>query len=264
MLLSDLHHRIDWFEWIADQAADFDIVAIGGDLLNGFDGLLPQMEFVRNWADQMMVGCACLALASGNHDGNHIGSSVRQLISETSLDALSRRRLEAFAKTDRWMDVLARPGRIVVDGVTDILTTENGEQLIVTCIPWDVSGEKELWEVGAQVRDQTNAPWLVLHHEAPGGTLVGGTMGNFPLFYHILEFHPAFVLSGHFHDQPYRKDGSFADHLEGTWCFNPGHPLREGSAAPNHIILDTKAGTAEWHGYDTANRCWQKKEAVLS
>jgi len=59
---------------------------------------------------------------------------------------------------------------------------------------------------------------------------------------------PDFVVSGHLHNQPYV--GSFADRLDGTWCFNPGHPeqgMAMQSGIPNHIALGVAARTATWH-----------------
>ncbi|CAN5831612.1 metallophosphoesterase [soil metagenome] len=262
LLLADLHNRRDWYDWIAGQSPSFDIVAVGGDLMDGFspDGLLPQMEFVRIWTMKITAGGSCLALASGNHD---IAPDWPQNTSGLWFQRQKHRRLAAFAKAGHWMDVLAQPGRVVVDGTTDILETGNGEKIVITSIPWEASAEKELWETGAQAREQYRCPWLVLNHEPPGGTMVGGTRGSFSLFYLILEFHPTFVLSGHLHDRPYRKDGSFAENLEGTWCFNPGHPARRGTDAPNCIMLDTVTGIVEWRGYEMGDGRWLKQKISL-
>ncbi len=105
-----------------------------------------------------------------------------------------------------------------------------------------------LWREGALQRKSLRVPWIVLHHEPPADTMVGGHNGDPALFYKIQEYRPNFVMSGHMHEQPYL--GSFADNLGGTWCFNPGYPpggSAKNAKVPNHIVLDLDARTATWH-----------------
>jgi len=72
ILLSDLHFRADWYQWVSAQNAD--LTAIAGDLLDGFhpDGLLPQMVWLSDWCTKFP---GKLAISSGNHDGNEPGGS---------------------------------------------------------------------------------------------------------------------------------------------------------------------------------------------
>ena len=37
LITADLHFRIHWFQWLAEQAPDFDLVCIAGDLLEMFN-----------------------------------------------------------------------------------------------------------------------------------------------------------------------------------------------------------------------------------
>jgi hypothetical protein len=146
---------------------------------------------------------------------------------------------------------------LVTDGRTAALETPRGS-IVVTTIPFDFGDGRDmdaLWREGAIKRRSLRVPWLVLHHEPPADTMVGGQMGDPSLFYKIQEYRPNFVVSGHMHDQPYR--GSFADSLEGTWCFNPGYPAGsfvQKSKIPNHIVLDLSDSTATWHATSNVGR----------
>jgi len=160
-----------------------------------------------------------------------------------------RERIMRMLTAQHWMDSLERPG-LVTDGRTAVLETPRGP-LVVTTIPFDFgSGDDRdaLWREGALKRKSLRVPWLLLHHEPPADTKVGGQMGDPSLFFNIQEYRPNFVVSGHMHDQPYR--GSFADNIEGTWCFNPGYPSAtpvKRAKIPNHIVLDLSDSTATWY-----------------
>ena len=244
LLLSDLHFRADWYRWVSTQTAD--LTAIGGDLLDGFhsDGLLPQMVALKKWADGFP---GLLALSSGNHDGNLEDWAVAGEFMQMD----NREEALAILSSPHWMDVLERP-RVVTDRRSQILETSDGK-IVLSTVPFfpGHGGPRvctALWDEGRRLRAASGAPWLVLHHEPPADTLVGGHSGDPSLFYKIREFQPDFVLSGHIHGQPYA--GSFADKLGKTWCFNPGVPVMFRALkakVPNHIILDLSVGTATWH-----------------
>jgi hypothetical protein len=54
---------------------------------------------------------------------------------------------------------------------------------------------------------------------------------------------PCIVLSGHVHQSPFVKDGSWVDRIGPTWVFNAGQQF---GAPPAHIIIDTDHGEALW------------------
>ena len=65
--LTDFHFHKPWFDWAAQAARDFDLVALTGDLLR-CDASLPfdrQVAWVRAWIDAFP---GRLAICSGNHD----------------------------------------------------------------------------------------------------------------------------------------------------------------------------------------------------
>ncbi len=246
LLLSDLHGRSDWYAWTAKQSCD--AIVIAGDLLDGFAGagLVPQMLALNAWCKSCPVP---LGLSSGNHDANEAsdGSWLGNGLPE-DLDADQAEQVRRFLMADRWMDVLERPG-LVTDHRSSILAGSAGS-VVITTIPFDPTANANwnpLWDSGARLRREQRIPWLVLHHEPPANTKVGGRMGEVSLCYRIQEYRPDFVLSGHLHDQPYR--GAFADRIGPTWCFNPGTPpLAELRLAkqPNSILLDLENRTAAW------------------
>ncbi|MEI6607593.1 MAG: metallophosphoesterase family protein [Verrucomicrobiota bacterium] len=245
LLTADLHSRRDWFEWLLRQQADLTVVA--GDLLDGFraDGLLVQMLELRRWCTQFP---GWLAVCSGNHDHN-TPLRARRPEALAGIPEDVREEVLSLLLAGHWMDCL-ESDRVVTDRRTKVVTTPRG-LLVVTTVPYDFDGGEDhddLWEEAARLRHKQKIPWLVLHHEPPADVTVGGRMGNPQLYYKIQEYRPDFVVSGHLHNQPYV--GSFADRLDGTWCFNPGHPeqgMAMQSGIPNHIVLDVAARTATWH-----------------
>jgi predicted phosphodiesterase len=253
LITADLHSRRDWFDWLLRQQADLAVVA--GDLLDGFraDGLLVQMLELRRWCAQFP---GHLAVCSGNHDHNNMPLRTKRPAALPGIPEDEREEVLSLRLAGHWMDCL-ETDRIVTDRRTKVVTTPGGG-LVVTAIPYDFDGGEDhddLWEEGARLQHQLKTPWLVLHHEPPAEVKVGGRMGNRQLYYKIQEYRPDFVFSGHLHNQPYV--GSFADRLDGTWIFNPGHPEQNQavkSDMPNHIILDLATRTATWHASPLAGQ----------
>lgn len=245
--LSDLHLNRAWLAWAQEQAAHYDLVCVSGDLLDMFSrqGHFWGVLVIKRWADGFPAN---LALCSGNHDG-----SSPDRIPDTGLlpilSAEDRREAEKLLLLERWMEALERPG-VVTDNRSRLVETASG-RVVVTTLPynfWGAAPGRDLLKEGARLRKESKAPWIVLHHEPPGGGLVGGFFGNSGLSERIASYSPDFVLSGHIHLQPYR--GDFAERIGHTWCFNPGVPdnvVATTAAEPNHIVIDLTEGTATWH-----------------
>ena len=203
------------------------------------------MLAVSDWCERFP---GPLTVSSGNHDANTEGGNFETDALEL-IPVGKRERVIRLLTAQHWMDCLERPG-LVTDGRTNAMKTPRGI-LVVTTIPFDFGsgGDRDaLWRDGTLKRKSLRVPWLLLHHEPPADTKVGGQMGDPSLFFKIQEHRPNFVVSGHMHDQPYR--GSFADNIEGTWCFNPGYPSAtpvKRAKIPNHIVLDLSDSTATWY-----------------
>ncbi|MFX4443176.1 hypothetical protein ABTA64_19460, partial [Acinetobacter baumannii] len=54
---------------------------------------------------------------------------------------------------------------------------------------------------------------------------------------------PDIVLSGHVHQSPFVKDGSWFDRIGGTWVFNMGQQF---GPTPAPIVLDLDSDRAYW------------------
>jgi len=67
--------------------------------------------------------------------------------------------------------------------------------------------------------------------------------GDAELVEWIGEYRPDVVLSGHVHQSPFRRGGSWIDRIGDTWVFNAG---REMAPEPAHVVFDTAARTAVW------------------
>jgi predicted phosphodiesterase len=246
LIVSDLHHRRDWYHWLSLQKADLTVIA--GDLMDGFDskGGAAQMLYIDDWCRSF---AGPLALCSGNHDAN--GIEVRDPDAITRLPLATQEQITRIILHENWMDALARPG-LVTDRRSEVLMTPSGE-IVVTTTPFSFLQEPDketpkLWREGSLLRKKRKLPWIVLHHEPPGNSSVGGLYGDRSLFYRICESRPDFVVSGHQHEQPYL--GTFAEKVASTWCFNPGHPELQCAAKspiPNHIILNLTEKTASWY-----------------
>jgi DNA repair exonuclease SbcCD nuclease subunit len=134
LLTADFHYRIHWFRWLIEQAPDFDLVCIAGDLLDMFkaETRLEQAReitrFIRKLADLVPV-----AICSGNHD------NAGRLVSHDR------------ASVYEWFIDLGTHRNIITDGSTRKL-----ENLIVTAIPYHCSRqEKSIWlDRGSTIRRQ--------------------------------------------------------------------------------------------------------------
>lgn len=214
LLTADLHNRHDWYRWLLTQAKEYDLVCIAGDLLDMFGtDEQGQIDHLRGtWLPAMTATGTPIALCSGNHDQGMI----------------------------TWLNYVGRPELVVGDGCTQLLTLGSGDPLIVTTCPYYRTFNVRdsvligLWEEGARLRDETQSPWLVLHHEPlpPNSSYIATHW----LSQRLQQYRPTYVLSGHLHDMD-----EFAGRRWGAWLFNAGQRLD--APRPNHLILDTGKNT---------------------
>jgi hypothetical protein len=142
LLTADLHFRIDWFRWLIEQAPNYDLVCIAGDLLDMFEAKSTREQarevtsLIRELADIVPV-----AVCSGNHD------NAGGLVSHDR------------ASLYKWLVDLGAHPNIITDGAIRKL-----EDLILTTIPYHCSKEeKSIWlDRGLTIRRQTGKPWMVL------------------------------------------------------------------------------------------------------
>lgn len=142
LLTNDLHGCEDWYDWLLAQAPLFDLIAIAGDLFDGFsdDGLIPQvLEFDRFVAALRKTGC-CLAFSTGNHDGN-IGLDADQMLKTFAEDGPTDPRAQKILTCEYWPDAFDfqsefGQGTVVTDNRASILSFPTGERILVSTHPY--------------------------------------------------------------------------------------------------------------------------------
>jgi Icc-related predicted phosphoesterase len=224
LLVADLHYSLPQFDWVLSIADGFDVVVLAGDhldLASLVDGRA-QSVVVRKYFDRLRAKTR-LVICSGNHD----------------LDTKN----EAGERIARWLGSARQEG-ILSDGESLML----GGTLFTACPWWD--GPIVRAAIGAQLAAaaarRTNT-WIWIHHAPPAKspTSWGGDryFGDVELREWIEQYRPDIVLSGHVHQSPFVKEGSWVDRIGPTWVFNAGQQF---GAPPAHVIIDTDAGEALW------------------
>lgn len=224
LLVSDLHYALKQYDWTAAAAQDFDLVVIAGDHLDVAGQLAGNVQVVviLNYLKRMAQR-GRLIVSSGNHD----------------LDS----RDAAGEKVAGWMRRVRQLG-IPTDG--DTVTF--GDVLVTICPWWD--GPHALEAVRAQIeRDaaQPRGAWIWVYHAPPEGSPTAWTGHRFAgdaQLRDLIDAHgPDLVLTGHIHEAPFKRGGSWADRIGGTWVFNSGRQI---GPEPAHIAIDTSAREAAW------------------
>jgi len=228
LFVADLHYSLKQFDWLLAEAGDFDVVAIGGDLLDLGSALDAdiQIAIVEKYLG-LLSEKTSLIVSSGNHDGDS--------------------RNEADESMAAWVQA-ARGERLHVDGDS----FDFGETRITVCPWWD--GDQSRAELEAQLEReaaQVRGRWVWIYHAPPEGSRTSWAgrrfIGDESLRNWIDRFQPDMVFSGHIHNSPFFAEGSWIDRLGRTWVFNPG---RQPGPQPTTIILDLDAMTAEWRSME--------------
>lgn len=236
LITADLHHRRDWYNWLLQQAHTVDAIAIAGDLLDMRFDITQQIAFVTHWAQRMSCTGTLIFLCDGNHDGN-----APSILNSLSNDLIV---LPSFG---RWMDTLGKLPNITVSGESKLLHDNAGQPMIVTCAHYEPASEspnKELFDAGFKLKQaNSDAPWIVLHHEPPKGLLSSAVCAAPYLPGWISDYQPDFICCGHDHSSPL-QNGFCTERRGKTLVINPGQ--RADEAFPSHVILDTRSGQTQW------------------
>jgi Icc-related predicted phosphoesterase len=224
LLLSDLHYALKQFDWAIRVAGDFDAVVVAGDHLDissAVDAraqIVVILKYLRQLEQKTQV-----IVCSGNHD----------------LDTRS----SEGEKISRWMQRIRELG-IPTDG--DSLDLDG--TLFTICPWWD--GPRACKAVGEQLARDAERPrqrWIWVYHAPPSDspTSWNGTQhfGDEQLAQWIDAYQPELVLTGHIHQSPFARDGSWVDQRGRTWIFNAGRQI---GPSPAHVIFDTQANQALW------------------
>lgn len=224
LVVADLHYSLPQFDWLVDVAPLFDLVVLAGDALDigSIVDFRAQSVVVQKYLARV-AGITRIIVCSGNHD-------------------LDERNPEG-EKVARWVEE-ARELGVAIDG--DTLTI--GDTLFTVCPWWDGPLVREgIARQLAEAVKQRQGRWIWAHHAPPANspTSWGGSrhLGDKELVDWIGEHKPDIVLSGHVHQSPFIRDGSWYDKVGDTWVFNAGHQF---GRPPAHIAIDLDAQTAYW------------------
>ncbi len=222
--VADLHYDLKKFDWVVDVAADVDLIVLAGDHLEIANQIQrPAQAVVIRKYFQRINKLSKLVVCSGNHD----------------LD----KKDEFGELTSNWISN-ARLFGIPTDGDT----VEINDTLFSVCPWWDgVNGQYDVNEQLERDAKREAKRWVWVHHAPPeeSPTSWGGKVcyGDEELRRWIIRYQPDLVLSGHVHQSPYIKDGSWADRIGKTWVFNGGH---QPGRVPSHVLIDTELKKAFW------------------
>ncbi len=210
----DLHFRVQWFDWVADQAVNYDAVCISGDLLDIFSKTNTSLRAQCKWTQAWLKAFPGRAyVCSGNHDWwmpqeHYIDTDVQ----------------------GGWLKKTAS-SNVRVDGTSELF---HGFRF--TCCPW----------LGIPALSGSEAAVVLVHtppQAAPLSSKLGQQTGDSEVAAAILKLQEgSLVLSGHIHDPQ-----SWYHKLGPAWCFNPGVDFH--ATVPNHINIDTTIGKAEFRGW---------------
>jgi Icc-related predicted phosphoesterase len=225
LFVADLHYSLPQFDWLLKAAAGYDLVVLAGDALDvgSIVDFRAQTLVVRKYL-QRLAGVTRLIVCSGNHD----------------LDS----RGEAGEKVARWIEEI-RALNIAADG--DSLVVD--DTLFTVCAWWDgpVVRERLAAQLEADARRRQGLRWAWIHHAPPRNSPTSWSgsrsMGDVDLETWINQHNPDIVVSGHIHQSPFVKDGSWADRIGTTWVFNSGHQF---GVPPAYVVLETTASEAVW------------------
>lgn len=230
LIVADLHYSLPQFDWLVSAAPHFDLVIFAGDALDvgSMVDFRAQIIVVQKYLS-ILAGVTRIVLCSGNHD-------------------LDERSPEG-EKVSKWIAEAGRLG-IVCDGDS---FTMNGI-LFTVCPWWDGPLVKE--KIAAQLAGAATtrvAKWVWIHHAPPANSPIswGGArhFGDVELVQWIEQYRPDMVVSGHVHQSPFVRSGSWYDRLGQTWVFNAG---RQFGRPPVHMVLDFDNDDAFWISADSA------------
>lgn len=224
LFVADLHYALKQFDWLESNAGGFDLVVIGGDLLDlaGALDLDVQIVVVEKYLRRLRQ-MTKVVVSSGNHDGDG--------------------RNEDQESVSRWI-LAAKAPQLYVD--SDCV--ELADTLVTVCPWWDgpVSRGK-LESILARDAEKTKTKWIWVHHAPPDRSPVSWTGKKFAgdeyLTHWIGRYRPDLVLSGHIHNAPFYPAGSWMDRIGNTWVFNPG---KQPGPRPTCLVLDLAAMTVDW------------------
>jgi Icc-related predicted phosphoesterase len=230
LIVADFHYALPQFDWLLEAAPAYDLVILAGDLLdtNSLVDAGTQIVVVLKYLKRLRQITKIL-VCSGNHDIDAVGPDGEKHAS--------------------WMNAVKR---MAIAGDGDTLFV--GDTMVTICPWWD--GPLTQKAIGAQLEAASllrSGPWLWVYHAPPLDSPISWSgqryYGDAALLGWIAQYAPDFVVSGHVHEAPFARNGSWADRIGDTWLFNAGRQI---GPVPTTVVIDTEAGEAAWFSLEGA------------
>jgi Icc-related predicted phosphoesterase len=230
LIVADLHYSLPQFDWLVEAAPSYDAVIIAGDLLETNSTvdvgtqIIVVLKYLKRLRDLTRV-----MVCSGNHDLDEVGpGGEKQALWMRSVKKLS----------------------IPADGDTVWL----GDTLVSICAWWDGPATQREIETELEAASlERKGPWIWIYHAPPPNSPVSWSgerfYGDQALIGWIARYGPDLVISGHVHEAPFARNGSWIDKIGGTWLFNGGKQI---GPMPTTIAIDTELMEAAWFSLDGA------------
>jgi Icc-related predicted phosphoesterase len=224
LLVSDIHYDLKQYDWVLNQAASYDVVVLAGDHLDISSPVDIRSQITVIQTYMRRIGARTrLIVCSGNHD----------------LDA----RNAAGEKDARWIQRVRQFG---VPTDEDSLTL--GSTLFTVCPWWDGPEScRQIPPLFERDHPVEKARWIWVYHGPPSNSPTSWDgrkfFGDDELLGWIEQYQPDIVLTGHIHQSPFKKGGSWVDRIGNTWVFNAG---RQSGPTPCHVIINTEVEEALW------------------
>ncbi len=230
LIVSDLHYALPQFDWVVEAAPAYDAVIIAGDLLDAFSDvdvgtqIVVVLKYLKRLRDITRV-----LVCSGNHDLDEVGPGGE--------------------KQALWMKQVKKLS-IPADGDTAWL----GKTLVSVCAWWDGPATQKEIDTELQLAAiQRKGPWIWIYHAPPPNSPVSWSgerfYGDQALVGWIARHSPDLVISGHVHEAPFARNGSWIDRISNTWVVNAGKQI---GPVPTTISIDTDLMEAAWFSLDGA------------
>ena len=224
LLVADLHYDLRKFDWVVAAATHVDVVVLAGDHLDAAGVVArPSQALIVEKYFRRIRERAPLLICSGNHDLDH-------------------RDGHGIMRT-RWI-TRSRHHDVPTDGDSRLL----GDTLFSIC-PWTEGAGARAAVLAMLERDGAVRPrsWVWVHHAPPAESPTSWdgrkSFGDPILRQWVERLQPDIVLSGHVHQSPFTRGGSWADRIGHSWVFNAGHQI---GPQPSHIVVDSDRPGAYW------------------
>lgn len=224
LVVADLHYSLPQYDWLLAEGPRYDLVIVAGDhvdLSSAVDGRA-QIVVISKYLE-MLRAKTKVVTCSGNHD----------------LDG----RDANGEKTSRWIEELQAQGIPADDA-----TIRVDQTLISLCRWWDGPLAQE--KLAAQLQrdaQEDRKHWFWVHHapcsDSPTSWSGSRFVGDKVVRGWVEAHQPDMVFSGHIHQSPFTRNGSWVDRIGKTWVFNVG---QYAGVPPAHIAVNTDLNEAVW------------------